>query len=1512
MVDYPKSERKSPKRPKPGQRKKSISEQLPPQLRLKSAPEVRLRKIEGLPEREAGYQGVLNDSGRSLYLGIGRSVECHHIHTEDDYPHARQVWKHTVAGTVQHMAAEDEDSVLVATEEKHHNGDVGISRIERVDARGSHELCHLTSVARALCVTKRYAVVVLARTKKNSARLVAIDRRTGYVMHDEPLPRDRVNLTPGYGDAVVIGDREGGNVRYVNFERRCHEPRRPPQRPPESSALRPEPDCPPLPCGCREHPQPADSTSLPAPGLYVPNEDCRPGSGGVSDRCWLYYMIGSKVVKVNICDPTQPPCEVILQWPIRTLSLSARHLVAQAEDRNHLAVIDPGPMTVEYERGMGRRQMSLAAPRNTNTLFMTDDEDGAVYVLDMEPFLPVDLEPVFGVESNERVYYGHSGAFWEPDGAKLGTWEVLIVPLLEKGQSFNGDIGNWADWLRESDGTLELVSDYYDEVTYDKLTTAFDIFGVDSAGVYNGPPVTMPKKFRDYYYGPWIPGGLEALIGFGGGPGPTPPTFSVTFTGEESLEIRAISALAGRPPRDFTLLFPAVSARVSLTEEFTLTWDPAGQLRFIYLSGQDREGANYLVDARSTSLGEAVSIDINQTDLENGTAQSEIATHLHTMIQAAFQPGGSAEGKAIDFSMPVVRWLDSGQGLGMLDISIHIAPGEGPETPSVSNVSGFGFDEIGFTQNKAIAARFTLPNAEESDLEKYLGRVLDNGQIDHPDFTHIKSPYLGGAHINASQLAVKTNLDMSINDGNGGVASIQVLGHSDLDPLGLGHGYPVAGGDVKYSQRDAIRDVNDFLDDAVTAMVDAILAGGPGTESERVDIANDFFDNYKVLVFAFVDKPPDHLPGAWQTNGPDVEGLRGWARSNDGNDTKQRDKDVKPVKTKKIGMLLGTDQAETLAHELGHSLGFSDLYQAQGYKDSVAYLTNLDLMAGSTGTWPHFTSYHKLIKGWIEADHILILKPPSAGNPVDEEALVVALEHWDPDFEDEVRAAFPAVGGNVPVVPMIIAQLMGDGGQFDTFEVRAPGNQFSQSIDPPRVVIANALDYLDDSRYVDTIDEEPAELSEKFIKPYRRKIHLLDDSLRAANQSFDLAFAPEFPVVGMEATVQAMDNIIVGSQTVPVFHLAIHWEQGDYIDLGFTDNLPAWGTPDIGIDWLGDDQHNWEPGEPLEQGEKVIVPPLGADPEPHHVFVRLWNFGTKSAKDVKVNLHIYDPGGGGDADKSNLFDSITIEEVPPSGKDSPTEIRFDWDVPPGQNEHVCLRAVVADSDVPVNEAGAALASGDSNYSNDWGQQNVFEFEDKANSPPAPVDLLFRIYNDGPFHERVHLIPRGLPDGAKVTIAPPVMTVPGKSTRFFRVKIELEEWLLHARCGKDVEFLLEAWREDDHSVVRWGATKYRIKPREATELSLIGSMSSWVADQIKLHGTITPDVGQGTIRIRVHFDGEEAFWAEVPLEGAGTFQLDLDDADTEATSLRAFARYEGSPDWSSSSSPVLELTKMGIG
>jgi hypothetical protein len=173
------------------------------------------------------------------------------------------------------------------------------------------------------------------------------------------------------------------------------------------------------------------------------------------------------------------------------------------------------------------------------------------------------------------------------------------------------------------------------------------------------------------------------------------------------------------------------------------------------------------------------------------------------------------------------------------------------------------------------------------------------------------------------------------------------------------------------------------------------------------------------------------------------------------------------------------------------------------------------------------------------------------------------------------------------------------------------------------------------------------------------------------------------------------------------------------------------------------------------------------------------------------------PEGAGDWEKVSTQEQF-IDTILPASEADPPVVGFDWPVTNAFDTHVCFRAQIGDRDVPRNDQGVALASDDTNAHNDWAQQNVFVHKAVADSPPEPVEFTFQVMNTGSYVEEVRLVPRGLGPGSRLTVTPAQMRIAPRSRGLFRVQVELEEFLLNARCGKDIAFVLEAWRLDDDS------------------------------------------------------------------------------------------------------------------
>ena len=537
---------------------------------------------------------------------------------------------------------------------------------------------------------------------------------------------------------------------------------------------------------------------------------------------------------------------------------------------------------------------------------------------------------------------------------------------------------------------------------------------------------------------------------------------------------------------------------------------------------------------------------------------------------------------------------------------------------------------------------------------------------------------------------------------------------------------------------------------------------------------------------------------------------------------------------------------------------------------------------------------------------------PGEGDPIDREVVLAQLEYWDPTFDaatwDAIaQTALSGVAPDTPVKAAVFLRLGGDGRQFDILELRGPGVRFSADITPPRVLVTNAIDPNDDTRYAE-VEVEGAGTTSGVLEKYRRKVHLLSSGLRAAGDLYDFASDPEFPEVGLTVEVLEWGTGATSSGSFDIARVRIHWERGAAIDLGFVDSTPDWQSPDIAIikpeDIDDDGNFVFSEDQDPEELETFRVPPAGGDPLLHKVAVRVWNFGDAQAENVQVGLIRRLPTGGGDWDTDAEFEALIDSPVLPSSESDPPIVAFDWNVAANSETHFCFRAQIGDRDVPRDDNGIALASDDTNAQNDWAQQNVFEFESVADSPPAPVKFTFQVNNKGSYLEEVTLVPEGLDLGATIAITPARLRIAPFSKGYFRVRAVLEEWLLTARCGKDISFLLEVWRKQDHSEERWGAAKYVIKPRKRTETVLQGNV---LPDQISLFGHVSPDVGALKVLLQIQRPGQVTIWEEVPLGQASTFDFQLPGEFPPNEETHATAYFDGSIDFAKSVSEPVTLS-----
>jgi hypothetical protein len=189
----------------------------------------------------------------------------------------------------------------------------------------------------------------------------------------------------------------------------------------------------------------------------------------------------------------------------------------------------------------------------------------------------------------------------------------------------------------------------------------------------------------------------------------------------------------------------------------------------------------------------------------------------------------------------------------------------------------------------------------------------------------------------------------------------------------------------------------------------------------------------------------------------------------------------------------------------------------------------------------------------------------------------------------------------------------------------------------------------------------------------------------------------------------------------------------------------------------------------------------------------------------------------------------------------------------------------------------------------------------------PLEFTFQVNNNGSYLEEVYLQPRGLRTGATMTVTPARMQIAPFSRGYFRVRVELEESLLKATCGKDISFVLEVWRRDDDGYERWGGAKYTIKPRLRTTTTLDGAI---LPEKLKLFGSVSPDVGAQRILLHVQRPGRPSIWEEITLGPGSTFDYEILDQFPAGEEVRATAYFDGTLEYSKSvSEPIVLVWQM---
>jgi hypothetical protein len=1090
--------------------------------------------------------------------------------------------------------------------------------------------------------------------------------------------------------------------------------------------------------------------------------------------------------------------------------------------------------------------------------------------------------PPFTIQDDPAIFHGglHVESLMNGHADPKGPIKILILPVIEGAQTYSDpDLVKYTNYLGRT--LTPHVHDYYVENSFGILTDiSVNVFGNDVTPVAG--PIKLPRQhIVDYFWPIYDPAKLiltRASI---------PAGSQIVLDGRESLQVKVQPD--GSATTD-TLDIPFAALAFDRSENFfpvEVQFHAGDQLVLdVTAPAGSKKTLTLKFTAKTVNLMDDASLAGELTD---------IASYLDGIIQAAETAAGLTSRM---FAKPMVeRVLVPKRNFGRLVITVSGAATSGAKL-AVNSATGTvsGNDPIGLTS----ALTGTMDPSAPGDLQTYLRlmfalaesrKKFDDSNRRVEDVT---------VDFAAATRTVTSTIPVG-NSVGGPTVSISLAGSSGLADL-FTNSSTVPNSQTTLNNSQAMRDSGALFQDAWVGAVRRIQAAG---QDPKAVLAG-----WQVAMVVPLETPV--------ITAGDPESVQPWEKWNITPLFRPHDAFGNPFNFRGLESMTtvkdpaddsiqlqavwtidffpnGKPDVAMVCHELGHGIGFRDLYQQTGYREDLAYLGDWAMMSRHTNL-PHHCGYHKQQAGWITDDRVITIAPTQADQTTNTEVLLVPVELWDANYPADARAAF-GVAGNIPVVQLVRLDLGGDGGVYDLIEARQKGRLFSQKLPspppPPGILITNAIEPWDDQRY-------------SFNEAYRRETQLLnpDNILTAAGDSFDLASAPALPAAGI--TVAVLDTKVVRDATV--FHVKVTRKNTAFIDLYFSNADPYYKNPDLYVDWAGDnpnrkpeDHRTYPLGQPTDQGEAIRVPNSGT--ELHWLVARVRNRGQVAAEQVRLDFKMCTPPGGGD--RSGNFQpmgSITIPEV--TGGDMPVDGVYEWDVPAGLTKHSCLAVVIGDYKIPRDSDGKALASADVWPANDHAQKNVDQFIPLQSSPYEPVEFDYSVHNDARWPEYAYLEPDGLPYGMKLTVTPRGQTVPAKSTVIFRCKLELDDTILDAGCHSDRQFRIVTWRREPESTTRWGGVQYKVLPRKRCAVTIDGW---WGSDNIvHLSGKVAPDPKGGVLRLRLAFSGADAFWVVVPLAAGGAYSWQGPSAG-DGIRMNAVAYFEGNLLYGPAESPLLERT-----
>lgn len=313
----------------------------------------------------------------------------------------------------------------------------------------------------------------------------------------------------------------------------------------------------------------------------------------------------------------------------------------------------------------------------------------------------------------------------------------------------------------------------------------------------------------------------------------------------------------------------------------------------------------------------AQTIEIKKDDVAGGLAAVE--TYLDQVIAAAETAAGVPSGRL--FAKPKAwRVQRTNLEFGQLHVSLAFAARPpGPAKPAVTLISATATIDAAFGFADTVTGTFALP-ADAADLADHVTRAMRQAESEVDET--VTNPVLADAATVSLSGGLETRIRLSDNDG-GPNATITVSSSSNAGEL-FTTASPFPGSISTKNDANAPRDLDRLFNDVFAA-----AANRTGTDLSP-------FHDMHVIMIGFIGAAAGIWNAAPSTAPSNLREAQKTFTAEVATDPKDKKRQLKARWL--LAFLDGAPDAPTLCHELGHAIGFRDLYKQTDYRDDLQYL----------------------------------------------------------------------------------------------------------------------------------------------------------------------------------------------------------------------------------------------------------------------------------------------------------------------------------------------------------------------------------------------------------------------------------------------------------------------------------------------------------------------------------------------------------------------------------------------